>query len=277
MGDRADCSIPWRMTDAPKNLLSSARASMSSLVSPLSTTEFNNNNEKKKPISDENLRTPFRRTNSHLPKSAFRILVNTSCTSVTRELSSRNDRDVVVALLLDAFTWDATVFSSVCLAPPDDESDLADLFCFRLDETEMRKTRGLIITGTADARADVTCQLPVACWNLCWSALIESPRTRLVLGVDLGDDSSVLSYPFVSLDERLLSWSKPSWLNLFWMLSNLSLVRLLFTDLLPSARSSDSSNSSVTSVISGPPPWPMAAVTVVTLAIPFLASAPSGL
>lgn len=38
VGDLAPCSIPWRITEAPKNLLSNARASMSSLVSPLSTT-----------------------------------------------------------------------------------------------------------------------------------------------------------------------------------------------------------------------------------------------
>lgn len=38
-GDLVPCSIPWRMTDAPRNLLSNARASMSSSVSPLSTTE----------------------------------------------------------------------------------------------------------------------------------------------------------------------------------------------------------------------------------------------
>lgn len=121
--------------------------------------------------------------------------------------------------------------------------------------------------------------LPVACWNLCCSALIESPRTKLVLGVDCGD-SSGFSYPFVSLDERLdePSRSKLSWLNLFWILSNLSLVRVLFTVFLPSIRSGPLDSSAISAISrTTVPSLPISAVTVMTFATPFLPSESSGL
>lgn len=79
------------------------------------------------------------RSRPNLPKSAFRILVKTSCTPVTRELLSRNE---VEPLLFDAFTLVVAVLSSVCLVPVPVESDLVDLFCFKLDDTGVsRKTR----------------------------------------------------------------------------------------------------------------------------------------
>lgn len=75
----------------------------------------------------------------NLPKSAFRILVKTSCTSVTRELLSRNE---VGPLFFNAFVLVVTVLSSVCLVPVPVDSNLVDLFCFKLDDTGIgRKTR----------------------------------------------------------------------------------------------------------------------------------------
>lgn len=72
--------------------------------------------------------------NHCLPRSAFRILVKTSCTPVTLELLSR--KDVAVPLFFVVFTLVVTVFSSTCRELLD-TSDLAVLFCFKLDETEI--------------------------------------------------------------------------------------------------------------------------------------------
>lgn len=88
----------------------------------------------------------------NLPKSAFRILVKTSCTSVTRELLSRNE---VGPLLFDAFVLVVTVLSSVCLVPVPVESNLLDLFCFKLDDTGVGGKHGIIIRTYRGARACV--------------------------------------------------------------------------------------------------------------------------